>query len=221
MEEYSDFILLPTLYEYLNKNAPHIELKVKNVPLFGERQMLEAQEIELGIGLLQHSSELQTLLHETLFRERMVCVAAADHPLFKKPLKLKDYLNAKHVCFVTFQESAQYIVDLTLENMGYKRNVVLKVAHVVPALYAVEKSDLVATIPEGMAKEACRLLNVKICECPFSISDVAFVQMWHPWTSQDSGCRWLRDVIVKIAAGINQQMLGKKMLAKLNNDNIS
>lgn len=199
MEEYAAYMLLPSLYAYLHQHAPYIEIRVKQVPLFGEKPLLDAQEIDLAIGLLQKDYTTQGISHELLFRDRIVCIANAKNPFLKGKLTLERYLAAKHVSFLPNNANTPHIVDTLLENMGYKRNIVLRIGLIVPGLYTIAKSDVIATVPEGLAREAKRLLNLVIKPCPFPIPDVAFVQLWHPWTQLDSGCQWLRSIVSKVA----------------------
>lgn len=198
MEEYAGVVLLPLLYKYLSKNAPGIQLHVKHVPLFQEKEMLNKQEIELFIGLLHKVNEMQGMLHEVLFRERFVCIGAAKNTLLKNKLNLKKYLSAKHLAFHPEEDTTITNVDHVLANLGYKRSIVMRLSRIVPGLYTINNSDIIATVPEGIAKEAKRLFNLNIQDCPVAIPEAAFVQLWHPWTHLDSGCQWLREVILQL-----------------------
>jgi DNA-binding transcriptional LysR family regulator len=203
MEEYTDIIILPRLYNYLAQHAPHIQLRIKHVPLFGEKPLLDSQEIDLAIGLLQKAHDTQGIFHDLLFREKIVCIARKNHPLFKKKLTLKQYLTAKHISFLPTNENTPYIVDNILGNMGYERNVVLRLSHITPALYTINDSDVVATVPERLAVEAKRLFNFSVQACPFAIPEVAFSLLWHPWTHLDSANQWLRTIIKQLANDLN------------------
>lgn len=199
MEEYTNFVLLPELYAYLAQQAPHIELHIKPIPSLENNRLLESPDIELAIGLLPTPD--RTIHHELLFKERTVCLARKNHPLFKKKLTLKNYLAANHVALTGNQTLSSDLIDETLAKLGHQRHVVLSLSHIVPAMYAVEKSNLIATVVEGVAKEAVRLLNLSIQPCPFPMPHLSFLQAWHPWVDKDSGYQWLRNVVKTIAQG--------------------
>lgn len=204
MEEYTGFALLPMIYTYLSKHAPNIKLFVKNIPVLQEKHMLESQEIELAIGFSHPDNMLPTHYQDLLFKEKIVCIVGPHHPLAKKKLTLKRYLEAEHVSIAINQtQSPSSIIDLALNKIGYQRQILLKLSHIVPALYTIKNSNLIATVPEGVAKEASQLLNFSIKPCPFSTPEVSFLQTWHPLTNNDAGSDWLRNVIKNVAKSIH------------------
>jgi DNA-binding transcriptional LysR family regulator len=203
MEEYAAIILLPALYAYLSQHAPHIKIHIKNIPVFAEKSMLEEKEVELAIGLLHHATKLSSLPYDILFREKMVCIGKPNHPLLKRKISLKNYLAAKHVSFMPIDNSTPHIVDHVLNEMGYQRDIALRVSHIMPAIYTLEKSDLIATAPESIAKEVSSLLNFSVQECALDFPDSVLAQMWHPWTQADSGCVWLRKIVKEIAVSLH------------------
>lgn len=85
--------MLPTLYLYLSQHAPNIKISIKNIPLFGEKTLLEEKEIELAIGHIHYADKSASLSHDILFREKLVCIGkpmpaglggpAADDPTTK------------------------------------------------------------------------------------------------------------------------------------------
>ena len=204
MEEYAAIILLPALYAYLSQHAPHIKVHIKNIPLFAEQAMLEEKEVELAIGLIHHSVKSFSLPCDILFREKIVCIGKPKHPLFKKKISIKDYLAAQHVSFMPIDNNTPHIVDHVLNEMGYQRNVALRVSHIMPAIYTLEKSDLIATVPESIAKEISSLMNFSVQDCALNFPESVLAQMWHPWTQADSGCIWLRKVVKDIAQSLHK-----------------
>jgi DNA-binding transcriptional LysR family regulator len=202
MEEYAAFVLLPPLFAYLNTHAPHLQVHVKNIPIFAEKSLLESKEVELAIGLL-HDATPKSLSYEILFREKIVCIARPSHPLFAKKLTLKKYLTAQHVSFLPTNNNTPHIVDQVLKEIGHTRHVSLRVSHIIPAIYTLAKSDLIATVPESIATEASELLHYVVQPCPFELPESVFAQMWHPWTATDGGYLWLRKVVKMIAQSLN------------------
>lgn len=204
MDEFMDFLLLPKLYNYLEIHAPNIELCIKHILPVNEKIMLESNEIDLAICSLHHYEELNHASYEILFREKMVCLAKNGHPLFQSTLTLKKYLTAKHITLVPKNDNMPNLVDYVLQNLGYQRNVVLRTTNIVPALYTVLSSQLVATVPESLAKEAAYLFQAEIKPCPFAIPDPTFVQVWHAFAELDGGCQWLRRVVKELSATISR-----------------
>lgn len=198
IDEFTDFLLLPKLYKYIEQHAPNIELQIKHILPSNERMILDSNDIDLAICFLQQYENLKDITYEVLFREKMVCVATQHHPLFKNKLTLEKYLSAKHLALIPKNHYTPHLVDYILHTLGHQRKIMLRTTNIVPALYTMLNSQLIATIPEGLAKEAKRLFNASIQPCPFEIPDATFVQAWHPWTKLDSGCQWLRSVVTEI-----------------------
>ena len=198
MEEYAAITILPELYAYLEVHAPNIRLHVKPMPLFAEKAMLEDTDVELAIGLLHHALKPKYLAYEVLMSEKMVCIGRPNHPLLRKKVSLKTYLSASHVSFMPLNKSIPHIVDQVLEEKGLKRDVKLRVSHIMAAIYSVAKSDLIATAPVSVAKEVAELFNFSVQHCGLDFPLVVLAQMWHPWAENDRECRWLRETVCKL-----------------------
>ncbi len=195
IDECTDFLLVPKLYKYIETHAPHIELCLKHILTVNEKMILESNDVDLAICALPQYNELKDVSYELLFREKMVCLGRSNHPLFKNSLTLKKYLSAKHITLVPKNHNMPHLVDYVLQNLGYQRKIALRTTNLVPALYTIINSNLIATLPESLAKEAAHLFHAEIKPCPFEIPDASFVQVWHSWTELDSGCQWLRKTV--------------------------
>ena len=198
IDEFTDFLLLPKLYNYIEKNAPHIEICIKHILPVNEKIILESNDIDLAIFSLNYFENLQHLPYEILFREKMVCLGRKNHPLFKSTFTLKKYLSAKHIGLVPKNNNTLSLVDTVLNNLGYQRNIALRTTNIVPALYTVLNSHLIATIPESLAKEAVHLFQAEMGPCPFIIPPTTVVQTWHTFTEVDEGCQWLKNTVKQI-----------------------
>lgn len=200
LTEYAAFVLLPSLYQYLAVHAPYIHLSIKPMTLFGEKELFDRNEIDLAIGIMHENNELQS---EVLFTDFLVCAAKSDHFLMQSPLSLESYLQAKHVCFNVTDNTIPYITDVILSNMGFPRNVVLRVPHAISALYLVASSDLMITLPKGIIQEAIKILPLAMQNPPFPVPPISFVQLWHTRDAEDEGHCWLRETIKKVSQKIH------------------
>lgn len=199
MTEYADFVLLPQLYAHLHTAAPHIKLIVKHLIPMGTEKVFETGEIDLGVGMRY---DLPHLVNQVLFKERMVCLARKDHPLFKKRMTLSTYNKAKHIDFTLREQHFFGISNEELSKMGVDRSVYLVASHIVPALHALASSDLIATVQEGMFKQASRWFHLVFQAPPFTLPSVTFAQIWHKRFQNDAGHQWLRGIIKEIAEKI-------------------
>jgi DNA-binding transcriptional LysR family regulator len=204
MEEYAANILLPPLFAHISTLAPNVKINVKPTPLFAEKSLLENKEVELAVGLMQPVTP-PGILHEILFKEKVVCIARQGHPLFKNKLTLKKYLEGEHVSFLPSATNTPFIVDDILKERGLTRNVVLRVSQITPALYTLGKSNLIATVPQAIATEAALLMNYAVQDCPIALPEVVFAQMWHPWSATDGGNVWLRALVKRTAQSLEEK----------------
>lgn len=202
IDEFTDFLLLPKLYSYIEKVAPHITLYVKHILPSNEKIILESKDIDLAILSINSVEDLKNVSYEILFKEEIVCLGKPGHPLFKSTISLSQYLSAKHIALVPKNDNAPHLVDVVLESIGHQRNIALRTTNIVPALYTVLNSYLIATIPENLAKEAANLFKAEIKPCPFHIPPLTFVQAWHAFTEVDDGCQWLRKTVKELSAKI-------------------
>jgi DNA-binding transcriptional LysR family regulator len=210
MTEYADFMMLPLLYEYLERHAPSIHIEVKNIVLFDETRMLESGEIELAIGIFYDIPSNLSQTHEVLFKEHLVCIARKGHPFFEKSLTLPHYLEAKHLCFFVHDKTISYIIDTVLSHRGYRRQVMVKASHIIPALHTIAQTGLVATITEGVAKQAAKTLELVVRPSPIRFPEALFAQIWLPKHVYDRGHLWLRELIRNLSLRIKQSSLPLK-----------
>jgi DNA-binding transcriptional LysR family regulator len=73
---------------------------------------------------------------QLLYNEEFVCVLANIHPYKGKTLTIKKYLEFKHVVIET-QPGQQTLVDRSLTEGGYRRNIWLQLPYFIPAIAAV------------------------------------------------------------------------------------
>lgn len=197
LTEYSAFILLPNLYQYLKKHAPNIQLNAIPLTLFGEKELLDKDEVDLAIGFMREHSGLES---ELIFKDYMVCASRRDNILMQSPISLETYLEAKHLCF-TVKDNID-LADVVLANMGLHRKVSLRVSHVISALYILAGSDLLVTLPKGVIQEANKILPFAMQPPPFPLPPISFVQLWHPRLTDDDGHRWMRQAIKQVSKKI-------------------
>ena len=191
MTDYVSFVLVPSLYDYLKKNAPNICIKVVSVDDFSA-EIFTNGKIELGIGLERKIDK--QLNHELLFNDTAVCVARVDHPIFQKRLTLERYLQADHIRTCAFSHELTQ-TDIVLAQLNLKRNVKISLPEILPALTIIAHSDLIGTFSKKIVMQSIKSHRVKFVLPPLQIPDVNFVQIWHRQQQNDPGLSWLRTII--------------------------
>lgn len=195
MTDYSEFILLPPLYKYLQEHAPKINLKIVACWEFTPEKF-ENLQLDLGIGIFKGNSK-QTL-HEPLFNDRAVCVARKDNPIFAKPLTLENYLKADHLA-ILIQSTTQALTDAALQELNQERNIKITFSTIMPALETLSNSNLIATLPRNIVTTMAKTYPLNYVSLPFKPAEVTLSLIWQKQHDCDTGLTWLRTQIKKIS----------------------
>ena len=81
--------------------------------------------------------------------------------------------------------------DRVLDELGVRRRVQVKVAGLLPLPFVVAGTDLVAIVPERLARRVASMAGVLVVEPPFGQVDLIEAVWWHPARSADprsAGC---------------------------------
>jgi|SRR5450830_644434 len=184
-------VLLPTMAS-LRAAAPHTRLAVLEL---APPQI--ARQAEQGlIDLAFHTAEDAPpgLRHRVLFKERYVLAGRADHPRLKRRPTLKQFCELEHVIVSPDGGGFTGVTDQALAQAGLTRRVVLSVPHFLFMLSALASTDLVAMLPERLARNAPALRTVLP---PVDIPGYELAMLWHERVHRDPAHQWLRDHICK------------------------
>ena len=69
----------------------------------------------------------------------------------------------------------------------------VSLSQVVPSL--LPGSNLIADLPERMARDVAANLDVVVRDLPFEAGSITTVVGWHHRNEQDAGHRWFRDLV--------------------------
>ncbi len=152
--------------------------------------------VDLDIGLLGPSGpEIRV---RALFSDRFVVVLREGHALLGAPLSAAAFAAAAHIA-VSRRGRAQGPVDRLLAEQGLRREVVLVVPSMMPALRLAAESELLATVSLRAARwAAARGLAIRTLELPWSTGQVQISQSWHPRFERDPAHRCLRDTVQRV-----------------------
>ncbi|WP_194723844.1 LysR family transcriptional regulator [Noviherbaspirillum malthae] len=191
MTDISQLVLLPRLWAYLRQASPGVHIEI--VPLSSDTaRMLEAGEADLALGFMP---QLEAgFFQQSLFRQRYVCVASADHPRVINTLTTAQYEAEEHAV-VTSSGTGHLILDQEIMRHGIQRNIALRVPNYLGIAFVVEQTDLLVTIPERLAQLLEGRGRFRTFSLPFEMPEYAVKQHWHERYHHDPGNRWLRKVI--------------------------
>ena len=152
-----------------------------SAPLRDGRVDLETGVVEASLG-----PEVRT---QALFRDRLLGVVRAGHPLSEGKLTAARYLAAEHVV-VSRSGTGAGAIDRPFLPADLERNDRTMVSGFSAALSLARASDLVATVPD---KQTAAFRGGMVSfELPLDARDFSVSMLWHPRVDADPAHRWLR-----------------------------
>lgn len=198
--DYALALVMPGLLGRLRASAPGLRIVVRPADAASlETDMREART-ELALTVPQFAP---TGLHAMkLFDERYVGVARAGHPLLASgKVSIDAFCEHSHLLVAPFRGDASGPTDEALAAIGRKR----KIALVVPGFSVVgallERTDLIAAMPERLILSMRR--DLVRFELPVAVEGFRCDIYWPPRLHESPPHRWLRNEIAKAAAAFD------------------
>lgn len=198
MTDYIELLFLPPLMKALQEEAPRIGLTIRSPEPMRLTQALASGQSDLAIGYIPKiTAASRTRL---LMRDRMVCIARADHPRIQGEISLKLYAEAAHIELMPAgNRTYSSLSDQPIETQNIARSVALSAPSFTVAPYVVATSDMLATVPERVARFFAQKLPLQVLEPPLELPGFAVSMYWHPRTNNSASHRWLRRLIIDMA----------------------
>jgi DNA-binding transcriptional LysR family regulator len=192
--DYAAAVIGPKLAAAFAERAPRARLELQAFDAASVRGALASGEIDLAIAATLRPAA--KLFVERLFSERFRCVARKHHPRVAKRLTARDYANEAHV-LVRGPESRATKADPSLADPGEKRRAGVVVPHLLLVPEIVAHSDLIATLPERLAK--LYEPRLQVLPAPLKLATFALSQAWHERNDEDPAQQWFRGVVAEVA----------------------
>ena len=130
---------------------------------------------------------------EVLLRDRMVFVADPANPRLRDGrLTVEDLAALPHAAARLPQAG---LVAGALGRLGVTPRVVATTGGWLPLPFLVAGTDLVAAVPERLARRMGAAAGVTIVEPPFGVIELVEAAWWHPLHTTDPALTWLRGII--------------------------
>lgn len=198
MPEYVDCRMTAGLVELLQARAPSSSLIVYPPNPAEADRMLEVGELDLRLGWVDRSNP--TMRSRPLYAESFSCLYRRGHPSVRGGLSLERYIAADHVRVqVSRPSTASRAIDAAVQRMGLDLRVALTVPSLLSLGQAVAASNLVATVPSGMARTLAGLHELELAALPLKIPQLTVAMYWHERVQTDRRHRWLRALVAEVA----------------------
>ena len=180
----------PRLIDRVSSDAPRVRLHFIQKPHKDSGPLREgAADLETGVIEQSTGPELRA---QALFRDRIIGVVRAGHPLSRGRMTAARYARGRHV-LVSRQGSDKGPIDESLAPLGLERVVVTIVGGFAAAIALARSSDLIASVPERHT--AALRAGMHGFPLPCRVPQFTVSLLWHPRLDADPAHRWLRGCV--------------------------
>jgi DNA-binding transcriptional LysR family regulator len=135
---------------------------------------------------------------EVILRDRFVYVADPANPrLAGGRLTVEDLAALPHAAARLPQAE---LPAAALERLGAAPNVVVTTGGWLPLPFLIAGTDLVAAVPERLARRLSSAAGVTVAEPPFGTLELTEAAWWHPMRAADPALTWLRAIVQEEAS---------------------
>ena len=204
--DYAEIVLLAPMMQALQTRAGGITLKIDRPPNLFQPPALAAlaDTFDMALGFFPDMLSLEASLRaELLWEEHNVCIARINHPAIRGKLSLRQYATAQHAA-VFYKSEGPGVIDSLLQQKGYVRRSIILVPHFASVAFLVNASDVIATVPERLARQFEKSLALQVLPAPIAIPPFRLMMLWHERNHNDPAHTWLRSLITETAQGLSQ-----------------
>jgi len=189
--------LLPALIAALAERAPRVRLQIVPLDVARLESSLESGKLDFATGSFPGLSK--RIRRQYLWSVTYVGVARHDHPRLKDKPTLKAFAAEKHVLVYSAGTGHAHMkTERVLEKIVPPENIALKVPSFVSAAVLAGMSDLVATLPSGMAQTLAPHVGLKLFPVPVKTPAIDIYQYWHERFHRDPGNEWIRALFAEL-----------------------
>lgn len=184
-----EYAMLPGLLRHLRTEAPRVSFVIRRTDHSMISSQLATGEVSLGVC---QSRDLPANAKRKFLRTIVPTVLSARS--IAGSLDLDEYCKRPHVSVSLSGEMTDYI-DEALSNQGRQRQVVLAVPQYSALKTLLEDSDLLAVVPEYVAKAMVGQGEFRMDPVPMSVPSLDLSLSWSSTLDNDPCERWLRSSI--------------------------
>ncbi|MFJ3681359.1 LysR family transcriptional regulator [Pseudomonas sp. NPDC090208] len=195
MTDIGEIHLIPRLMDRLATLAPGCVISTVRENLMSLNEDLQDGTVDLAIGLIP---QLRAgFFQRRLMRQHYVCLCRKDHPATREPLTLERFCDYGHVRVVA-ANTGHGEADALMTRLGIKRSIRLEIPHFAAVGHILERTDLLATVPERFASSCQDYFGLTALPHPVPFPEFSVNMLWHARYHRDAGNRWLRQLIFEM-----------------------
>ena len=205
MSDIGELVYLPRLINKLRTVAPHVDLRVLQLPRESYHDAFLSGEADLAIGFLPALKA--GFYQQRLFDDSYICIARKGHPRVRDSLSLEQFTQELHILIepagsrystVSLQSSTTTFIERHLADQGLSRRIALRVPHFMVVPEIVQQTDLLATVPGSVMAYIRPMPKIKLMQLPITTPRFEIRQFWHQRNHNDVANQWLRRTVAEL-----------------------
>lgn len=197
----TDFVsltLMPPLVRRLQEVAPQAQLIARSANPEQLKHWFDTGQVDIGVGYcVNPPGELRI---RPAFDEQLVCVAREGHPLIQGHITLEQFIATPHVQIRPGDMRYAVLLERALSQRGVQARIGVIVYDFVVAPEVVASSDMIAVVPERMARKYARSARLQVLPLPVEVPPLTFSMIWHERTHREPVYQWLREIVLDICS---------------------
>jgi DNA-binding transcriptional LysR family regulator len=186
--------LLPRLMKRLREIAPSARFEIRNISE-DTPKWLESGEVDLAVGFISPMGA--GFYQQTLFKDRFICAASAEHPRLKDKLTLEQFQEEMHLV-VSTTGTGHAVVERAMMSRRIRRKIGLRLASFFGVDAIIANTDFLMLLPEQMGIIMASTGKIRLFQLPFPSPGYRVTQNWHERYSQDPANMWLRRTVAEV-----------------------
>lgn len=196
LADYTELVLLPRLAERLSSEAPGVTVTCRPHRMNPLEALTSGDELWLGV----RAPDQPGLVVQRLFSDSYLCVIRKDHPLARKKISLKQFVELKHVQIAPGGLPGGPLDD-ALAARGLARTIAVRVPNFLVAPLLISKSDLVLTAPTRVVELFKDFAGLHVFEAPIRLPSFTVEQCWLARSHADAAHKWFRGTLKECSLG--------------------
>ena len=196
--DYIDWLLGPRLMQGLETTAPNLTLYFVDVGADLIKPS-RARETEMFI-FPDQGLPAEHLSSSPLFRDRYVCVAAADNERVYEGMSVAEFVKLPQATYTAAAGTLASHETLHLAALGVEYRNRILTPHYMALPMIVSKSGGVAIMQERLARFMSNAVDLKLITPPVAYPELEINLYWDPSFDRDAIHRWLREQISAASA---------------------
>jgi DNA-binding transcriptional LysR family regulator len=189
---------VPLILKLMQRELPRAGLRVVSIGRMIAAGGIASPEIDVALG---PRAAFSIARFSPLYRQGALLAMRSDHPLAQKKLTRERFNTLRFVdTWIADGRPGEghKQVSAQLGDHGFVRHVALTVSHFSAAASAAAESDLVAGLPERIARYYAKYMPLTLTRFPAPLSfELEMGLGWHDRTHADPACRFFRELVVR------------------------